>query len=159
MKNTLTIIVGLPRCGKSTWIEKNKGDAVVVSNDWIRENILGTHYSSNANALIWSITDATLRIVLGQGKDAILDGINHTADVRRFFIDLARQYKSKVKMVCIMTPVGICLARNSKAETNKLPQDKLIAINNKIEWPDGRGNLYDEVVYVDNCWSELELNK
>lgn len=153
MNNTLTLLVGLPRCGKSTWIEKNKGDAIVVSNDWIRENILGTHYSPNANALIWSIADAALRIVLGQGKNAILDGINHKPEVRRFFVDLARQYKAKVKMVCIMTPIGVCLARNSKTEVNKLPQEKLRSII--MEWP--QPNEYDEVFWDSTCWSESEL--
>ena len=57
---TLTIMVGLPRSGKSTWIKENAGNAVVVSNDWIRENILGTHYTKTSNALVWAITDAAL---------------------------------------------------------------------------------------------------
>ena len=157
MNNTLTILVGVPRCGKSTWIEKNKGDSIVVSHDWVRENILGTHYSPNANAIIWTIADATLRIVLSQGKDVILDGINHTASTRRFYIDIARQYKAQVKIVCITTPIDVCLIRNSKAESHKLPQEELMAIHHKLEWPATGGDLYDEIVWVDDCWSRSEL--
>ena len=95
--STLTIMVGLPRSGKDTWIEKNKGSAIVVSNDWIRENILGTHYSTASNAVVWSLTDAVLRVVLGQGHDAILNGVNHTKDVRAFYIKLAKQYNFEIK--------------------------------------------------------------
>jgi predicted kinase len=134
MNNTLTIMVGLPRSGKSTWIENNKGKAIVVSHDWIRENILGTHYSSASNAIIWSLSDAALRIILSQDKDVILDGLNNNAFVRKFYVDIAKKYGAKIKFVCLSTPLAICLFRNEKAETNKLPKEKLIAIDKDFEW-------------------------
>ena len=41
MKNTLILMCGLARSGKSTWIKKNQADAIVVSPDDIRAEIFG----------------------------------------------------------------------------------------------------------------------
>lgn len=143
-KATLTIMCGLPRSGKSTWIENNKDNKVVVSNDWIRENILGTTYSDKANAIVWSIADATLRIILSQGTDVIYDGIHLTKSVRKFHIDLARQCGAKVKIVVLKTPLEVCLERNKK--NKKLPDAALEKMAKMYEYPDS--TEYDEIEFV-----------
>lgn len=143
-KPTLTILCGLPRSGKSTWIEENKGDSIVVCNDWIRENILGTHYCDKGNAVVWSITDSTLRIVLGQGVNAIYDGVNLSKSVRRYYIELARQCGAIVKIVVIQTPLEICLKRNKKDK--KLPDVALEKMAKLYEVPDK--SEYDEIEFV-----------
>lgn len=149
-------MVGLPRSGKSTWIEKNKGDSIVVSHDWIRENILGTHYSSAANAVIWSLADAALRIILSQDKNVILDGLNHTVFVRKFFIDIAKQYSTKVKMVVVNTPLNVCLARNKMAASRKLPDEVLVSISKDLELPTEKEA--DIIEYYDAvCKHEFKL--
>lgn len=130
----LIITVGLPRSGKSTWISKNKEDAIVVSNDWIRENILGHSYSSSSNAIVWAISDATLRIILGQNKNVIFDGINHTKFVREFYINLARKYNASVKIVYFDVSLETCINRN-RTISNKLPEDSLLAIGKEFEKP------------------------
>jgi predicted kinase len=133
----LTIMVGLPRSGKSVWVKEHKGDAVVVSPDWIRENILGEtySYSNSANAIVWSIMDATLRIVLGQGKDAILDGVNLTRETRSYYVAIARRHGAKVRMMMINTPLKTCLERNACSVSHKLPPEKLVEMDMSIEWP------------------------
>lgn len=135
-KNRLTIVMGLPRAGKGTWISSEKGhDDIVVSSDWIRENILGQSYSKASNSIVWSIIDSTLRILLGQGKDVILDGINLTRSVRKFYTDIATTYGSEVVIVHIKTPIDVCIERNRKAESHKLPEEDLLKMGNTIEIP------------------------
>lgn len=141
---TFTMMCGLPRSGKSTWIKENKKNAIVVSNDWIREEILGTHYSKNANAIIWTLADATLRIVLGQGKDAIYDGVNLTKETRKFYIDLARQYNAKIKIIMVLTPIDVCIKRNK--ESNKIPVEQLEKMHASFEMP--CVTEYDKLVVV-----------
>ena len=128
-----TIMVGSPRSGKDTWIEKNKKNAIVVSNDWIRENILGTHYSDKANAIIWSISDSTIRILLGQGKDVILNGVNLTKGTRKFWVDLGSEYGAIIKMVYMKTSLDTCIKRNK--DTKKLPNEKLVQMYHSFEAP------------------------
>lgn len=131
--HTLTLMMGIPRSGKTDWVNKNKKNAVVVSSDWIRENILGCHYFEKNNAIVWSIIDSTLRVVLGQGKDAIFDGMNLDRFTRKFFIDLARDYNAKVKIVFLDTPLMTCIARNAVCQ--KIGNEKLEKLYKKIERP------------------------
>lgn len=138
----LTMTVGLPRSGKSTWIENHKDDNVVISNDWIRENLLGNQYHKASNAIVWTIVDASLRILLAQGKNVILDGANHTKDVRKFFVDIAREYGAGIKMVLFRTPLITCIYRNSKHP--KLPENVLRKMSEEFEEPTG-----DECTYIE----------
>lgn len=142
-KCTLTIMVGLPRSGKDTWIEKNKGDTIVVSNDWIRENILGTHYCPASNAIVWTLTDAVLRVVLSQGKDVILNGVNHTKTVRAFYIKLAKEYDAKIKIVYMDVLPAVCIRRNFE---NKLPDAVILKMWEELDFPNYKE--YDELEVI-----------
>ena len=145
MTTWLTLLVGIPRSGKSTWIKENARDAdLVVSNDWIRENILGGSYASSANPIVWTLVDATLRIALSQGMNVILDGVGLTKATRKFYIDIAKQYGARTRMVLVDTPLSICLERNRTAEAHKLPEEKLIEMSKHFEQPEGQE--YDDLV-------------
>ena len=148
-KPIFKMLVGLPRSGKSTWCEQHKNSNVIVSNDWIRENILGTTYANNANAIIWSITDSTLRIVLGQGKNAVLDGINHTREVRRFYYTLARQYNAHIQVIYFDTPIYVCLERNMVDK--KIPDVILRTMSMVLQMP--------SKLYIDDDYDELIIVK
>ena len=143
----LTILVGLPRSGKSTWVKEHAGDDVLISPDWIRENILGETYSyaNSANAIVWTIVDATLRIVLGQGKNAILDGVNLTKETRSYYLAIAKRYDAKVRMIMLDTSLETCLERNTCVHC-KLPSEKLIEMSKTIEWP--TSDEYDDLCVV-----------
>jgi len=130
----ITLVVGMPRSGKSTWIINNKDkNDIVISNDWIRENILGNQYSDAANPVIWTITDSCIRILLSQGVNVILDGINHTRYIRKLFLDIGKEYATETRIVYIDTPLAVCLERN-KTNT-KLPPEKLIKMQGDLEVP------------------------
>ena len=156
-KGNLVITVGLPRSGKSTWIEENKDktDAIVISNDWIRENILGTHYHKASNAIVWTISDASLRILLSQGKTVILDGANHTKSVRKFFVDIAKEYDAGIKMVMFKTPLINCIYRNNKSE--KLPEEVLRKMDEEFEDPTLEECDYIELIRESTRYYEEEI--
>jgi len=129
----LYLLIGLPRSGKSTWTEENKEklDAVVVSNDWIRENILHAPNSKSTEPIIWTIADSAMRIMLSQGQNVIYDGVNHTSFVRKFFIDMAEECGAKIVPVHVNTSLDVCLERN---RTNKkLPDSVLIRMASEAE--------------------------
>jgi len=129
----LIVMCGLPRAGKSTWIELNKVDEIVVSNDWIRENIFQNHYSRSINPSIWMITDSVLRILLGQGKSVILDGVNLTKRTRKEFLDTAKECGAKTEIVFLTTDIRECIERNTT--DHKLPHDKLTTMCLSLEMP------------------------
>lgn len=135
-KPKITMLVGLPRSGKSTWVNSNKEDALVVSSDWIRGNILGETYgySESANAIVWTIMDSAVRIALGQGRDVVLDSANLAKETRSYYVAIGRKYGAHVKMVVFDTPFEVCLERN-QSNGKKLPDSALFHMNLSTEWP------------------------
>ena len=143
-------MMGLPRSGKSTLAEKSaeQRNGIVVSSDWIREHILGQTYFAPSNAIVWSMIDSTLRILLSQGQTVILDGINLTKETRKFYVDLGREYGAKIEIVYCKTPLFVCLDRNSK--DHKIPDEQLSKLSRNIEVPSA--DEFDE--YSEYCFSE-----
>lgn len=126
MKNKLILMCGLARCGKSTWISKNKGDAVIVSPDDIRRDIFGHQFHQNAEGYIWAIAETMVRLILKQEKDVIVDATNLTCHARDRFIKIARQMKIKTKIVWIMTKLDKCKENNKKSEKDKQIPEHII---------------------------------
>ena len=61
----LTMMCGLPRSGKSTWIKKNKEDDVIVSPDQIRLKVFGVQFYSEVEQFVWGFT----RVTSGEAHD------------------------------------------------------------------------------------------
>ena len=134
-KAILYLIVGLPRSGKSTWIRNNKDrlNATVIENDWIRANILHANNCKSTEPALWMITDATMRILLSQGKNVILDGVNLTRFTRKFFIDAARECNAEVVCVWVDTSAEECKRRN--ISDYKLPEEIINKMRCSLDEP------------------------
>lgn len=132
MSGKMIILVGLPRSGKSTWIEEyqKKNDCLVVSNDWIRENIFHVKYYHSINPALWTISDGCIRILLSQGKTVLVDGVNHTKFVRGEFIKTGNDMNADIEIVYISTPLETCLKRN-----DKIPEERLRSMAEEFEIP------------------------
>lgn len=87
MNTTLTLMSGLPRIGKSTWIESNKKDAIIVSPDITRVEIFAHQHHAMANDWIFSIGKSMTYLLLLQNKSVIIDATN----IRR--VDRENWYK------------------------------------------------------------------
>jgi predicted kinase len=140
---TFTMLVGLPRSGKSTWVNrccKNPND-IVISNDWIREHILGVAYCEASNAIVWTIIDATMRICLSQGKNVILDGVNHHPGIRKYYLEIARKYNANIIMIVFDTPLEVCLKREFK-----VPAEVIHRMYDEFKMP--TPDEYDQIIHV-----------
>lgn len=82
MRTTLTLMCGIPRCGKSSWIKKNKKDAIIVSPDEIRKEIFGHQFHQPANKFVFAISEAMVSLLLKQGKNVIVDATHMTRSLR-----------------------------------------------------------------------------
>jgi predicted kinase len=145
---TMYLMVGLPRSGKSTWIKERieNLNAIVLENDWIRENILHAPHSKSIDPTIWMLTDGAARIILSQGKNVIIDGVNLTKFTRKFFIDMARECNARVVIVEIKTPIEKCIDRNRNVAW-KLPEKALKVMGEKYELP--MPDECDKLIIVD----------
>lgn len=133
-KPILTLMCGIARSGKSTWIEKNKKDELIVSPDEIRRVIFGHQFHQNAEPFVWSFAEGMARMLLEQGKSVIVDATNVTNFGRNRWILLARDYNIKTRIIFIQTPLKECLARNEKSpEGKKVPEDALIRMDRSLK--------------------------
>jgi predicted kinase len=104
----LTIMCGLPRSGKSTWVEKNKDNAVVVSADKLRYHVYGQRFWAGGEPLMWSIRGIMFDYLLMQGVDIIVDETNTTIEKRGKLIKLGKNFGYNVECVHMDTPWKIC---------------------------------------------------
>jgi len=141
-KQTLTLMVGLARCGKSTWVQKNKKDAVVVCPDEIRVKIFGHEFHKEAEDYIWAFAKSMTRLLLDQGKSVIIDATNINNYSRDVWIRLAREYKTKIRIVWIKTGIVECLKRNKKADRN-VPEEVITGMALHFENLDYKGPSND----------------
>ena len=150
MKPTLTITTGLARCGKSTWISKNKKDAVVVSPDDIRATIFGHQFYLDAEGFIWAFAESMAKLLLDQGKSVIIDATSINDFSRNKFILIARKRGLKTKIVWVKTSLAECKRRNNKSpEGKKLPDDVI----------DRMAMNFEDPVYSDKDIEIIEVPK
>jgi len=125
-KPTLTIMSGLPKSGKTTWIATNKGDNdVIVSSDDIRKYVLGHSFSPQDETFVWELVENLIILLMVQKKDIILDACNLYPHTRLKYIPLVEEYDYKTRLVCLNTEVKECLKRNKNSKDNKVPLDAM----------------------------------
>jgi predicted kinase len=100
-KPTLTLMCGLPRSGKTTWISKNKGDSIIISPDEIRKEMFGHQFHEPANKFVFGIAENITNILLKQGKDVILDATHIVTGLRSTWRNIAFKNKAKVRIVWV----------------------------------------------------------
>lgn len=145
-KPTLTIMCGIARSGKSTWINDNRKDSVVISPDKVRSEIFGHQFFTNAEDFIWGITKAMARIILEQGKDVLIDATHITFGSRSTWVKIAEQYNANFEIVWIKTSMAECILRNERSEEGKKLPDGVIekmAINFEDPYYDMRDEGID----------------
>lgn len=151
MTNSKTLIatVGLPRAGKSTWIDKihDRHGWPVVEVDAFRHAIHGTHYNKQAEPLVWNHVRISIRALFGGHHDVvILDSTMITEERRSEFSDESFDVAFKE----FHTSVDTCVERAEMTD-----QEYLIPVikrMDKVRDPLG----VDELHFED--WYELYTN-
>ena len=132
----LTMMCGLPRCGKTTWSRKNRPDSVVVCPDEIRKEIFGHQFHGPVEGLVWAFAQGMARMLLLQNRDVLLDATNVTASRRAPWIRLVNELQCELEVVLVATEFGTCVERNNGSpEGEKVPEDVLDRMRQSFEYP------------------------
>lgn len=139
-RGSLTITIGLPASGKSTWAEglrKQFPDRVrIVNRDDIRA-ITGCRFEDGDEPTVARIRDSMIDALLVLGYDVICTDTNISPKVRRRLAGLAKHRKADYSEVVFDTPLDVCLARNAarwEAGDCKVPDTAIIAMS--AQWAD-----------------------
>lgn len=118
---TLTLTVGLPRSGKSTWA-RQQGYPIVCPDD-IRLAMHGQPYIATMEPYVWAIARTMVEALFYSHDILILDATSITEDYRDRWLSerWTRQYK------VFNTPKDVCIQR--ARETN---QEYLIPVIEKM---------------------------
>lgn len=139
MKN-MTIMCGLPRSGKSTWVKENKNEnEVILSADELRYLIYNQRFWTDGEPMIWAVHGIILKMLLKQGVDIIVDETNVTKSIRSKIIKLVKEYDYEITGIEFNTPKEICKERAIKTgQDDLLPViDRMAVIYEKISLDEG----------------------
>jgi predicted kinase len=128
---TLIMMVGLPRSGKSTYVQKNFRGITAISADQLRKLIYGQEFFEGGEQLVWATRDVMLRALMEQGLPVVIDETNTTIKRRELIVKLAKKYGYNITAVWVNTPVLACLDRTD----NKALKDTIARMNAQFEVP------------------------
>lgn len=131
--NTITVLVGLPGSGKSTWCSKCK-DEVVLSSDSIRGELFGDEAIQGNPKEIFDLLKERLKNALADGKDVVVDATNMTVWERSDYIKIAKEYNCRVVAKIFTTSPEECRRRNQNRE-REVPEFVYVKMMAKYQSP------------------------
>lgn len=117
MPGKLTILIGPPAAGKSTWLCRFPGEA--ISTDDIRREEFGVQFDPRVEPAVWKIAYRRLEEALAAGKDVCFDATNTTRERRRPLINLAKKYRAVVEGAVFQQERDVLLKRNEARPPGK----------------------------------------
>jgi predicted kinase len=132
----LTITVGLPASGKTTFARK-AGFDLIVSLDDCRETLWGDrklqHGPGGIDALL-ALQDAIITAAMKDNKSIIVDNTSILKEYRTPLIALAKKHGYRTQIIYFDIPVEACLKRN-KQRDDAIPTDIIKDFADKMEAP------------------------
>jgi predicted kinase len=155
-KPLIYILIGLPGCGKSTWIKKflgsTKEEFVVVSSDAHVENFAkmeGKSYSDVFQKVIGQATAFSIKDfddAIKSRKNIILDRTNLTQKSRFPFLDKAKRAGYFTFAVKFMVTPMTCLSRQKNLDRagKHIPMNIFASMVDTFNRPDNSGSSLDK---------------
>lgn len=146
-RGTLTLTIGLPASGKSTWAEglrQEFPDRVrVVNRDDIRASN-GTRFEDGDEQYVAQVRDFMIDHLLVLGYDVICSDTNLSPKVRRRLAQIAKRRKAEVIETSFLhVPLETCLERNNIRHwegDDKVPNSAIIKMYEQFVQPNQQGD-------------------
>lgn len=114
-RGSLTVTIGLPASGKSTWANLMRDqypDRIrIVNRDDIRA-ATGARFEDGDEGWVSLVRDYTIDQLLLRGYDVICSDTNINQKVRRHLAGIAKHRKADHNEVVFPTTVAVCIERN-----------------------------------------------
>lgn len=140
MSVPLTLLMGLPGSGKSTWaiaLTEQAPGWQVVSTDHIRMQCYGNEAVQGDWMMIWQQVQRQLRqgvsqIQDGHGQGIIYDATNVRRRHRRQFLQQAQRWGfTAIIGVWFDVPLAVCLSRNQQ-RSRHVPESVIIRMHRQL---------------------------
>lgn len=134
LHGALTVLVGLPASGKSTWAKEFAGTAIIVSTDDLRQKLTGDAADQSRNGDVWRQAYETAAYWLTVGKNVIFDATNCGKRDRRNIVRTLGRCAKQINAVYFNTPLEECKRRNQKRE-RKVPDEVYLRMVSRLSVP------------------------
>ena len=117
-KPRLTLMVGLPASGKSTYAHKIAPHlkAVVLSSDTIRNELLGSEKDQSNNELVFKTLYSRAKELLIKGINVIIDATNINMKDRKRTLSNFSNLNIERYCVVMVTPIETCIELDKSRE-------------------------------------------
>jgi putative nucleotidyltransferase with HDIG domain len=130
------VMCGIPGSGKNTWINQNWHGSI-VELDKVREKLKIRWDDKDGQGKVAQEAKELLRVNMRKKQDVLWNATNMTAQQRAAIIDIARDYRAKIKIVYIDCSVEQAIKQNRQRTEYKQVKDSVIEkYARKMEIPD-----------------------
>lgn len=118
-KNVVTVLMGAPGAGKTTWVKNNRVNEFLADTHAVRmiNDIDVDHYMT----VMRHQTIAQIK----NGRDVIIDATNTYPNHRRLWLATAQKYEAETRLIAFNTQLALLLAAQ---QTRKHPAPKKIVM-------------------------------
>jgi predicted kinase len=102
----ITVLMGCPAAGKTTWMHKNRTDEYLYSTEAVRIN-----RDIEVDQFMHHIRSQAIKAV-AKGLSVIADGTHTIQGHRRFWLVLSKRYNQPNRLIVFDTPLQIALMYN-----------------------------------------------
>ena len=146
---TLTIMIGIPGSGKSTYTKTKMDRKVkILSSDAIRKELFLDEENQENNILVFNTLHERAREFLLEGKDVVIDATNTNIEDRTKTLLPYKDLDIKRKAIIVQTPVETCVERD-KRRRRVVGEDVINEYLNNYT-PPTKEEGFDEIVVVKN---------
>jgi predicted kinase len=112
-KQRIVVIVGLPGCGKSTYLERL--GVTPLSSDAVRLLLADDATNQTIHARVFQTLRYLLRHRLAIGRPVTyVDATHLTPEERRPYVQIARWYGCEIEAIYFDVPLDVCQERNRR---------------------------------------------
>ena len=118
--STLTLLVGMPASGKTTFVSSLCPGQHVINLDEIRKEHFNVRFDQDLEDQVFEIALNQARSILESSeKSVVIDETNLIPERRRQFIELAQELDIEVRAILFDPPIQECFMRNQKRRKDK----------------------------------------